>query len=322
MKILDLERIKGVLPEVDLTAAIEAGFAAYSEGRAVVPPVGELLLDRGEVHIKYGFIRSGEHYVIKVASGFYENPKLGLPSGHGLMMLFSQRTGQPVCLLLDEGHLTDVRTAVAGAVAAKYLAPREVSRIGVFGTGVQARLQLRHLAGLVDCREVMAWGRGEAQLQTFRESLADTHFQIRTTLDCREVAPTCNLIVTATPSRTPLLRAADLRPGTHVTAVGSDTPLKQELEPAILADADLVVADSRPQCLERGEIHHAIRAGALRPDKIVELGEIIAGKRPGRTSDRQTTVADLTGVAVQDIQIAEAVFRAATAPNSQGRSIF
>ena len=124
MKIVTLDEIKRVLPGLDLMPAIEAGFVAYSAGRSVVPPVGELLLEKGEVHIKYGFIKEDEHYVIKIASGFYGNPQLGLPTSSGLMLMFSQATGQPVAALLDEGVLTDVRTAVAGAIAAKYLAPQ------------------------------------------------------------------------------------------------------------------------------------------------------------------------------------------------------
>ena len=135
MKLVTLEEIKAVLPGIDLLTAIEAGFVAYSEGRCIVPPVGELLMDKGEVHIKYGCLTDDPFYIIKIASGFYGNPGLGLPSSNGLMLLFSQQTGELVCILLDEGHLTDLRTAVAGAISAKYLAPQPVRRIGIMGTG-------------------------------------------------------------------------------------------------------------------------------------------------------------------------------------------
>ncbi len=130
----------------------------------MVPPVGELLLDKGEVHIKYGYLEQDEYYVIKIASGFYDNPKIGLSSSNGLMLLFSQQTGELLSILLDEGYLTDTRTAVAGAIAAKHLAPKNVSRIGIVGTGTRARLQLEYLKQVTDCRQVLAWGRGEAQL--------------------------------------------------------------------------------------------------------------------------------------------------------------
>ncbi len=310
MRTILLHEIKAVLPSLDLMPAIEAGFVAYSEGRAVVPPIGELLLAKGEVHIKYGYLRQDEYYVIKIASGFYANPKIGLSSSNGLMLLFSQETGELLSILLDEGHLTDVRTGVAGAIAAKYLAPPNVERIGIVGTGTQARLQLEYLKQVTACRQVLVWGRGELQLERYCRDMEPHGFMIETTRDGADVLRTCSLVVTATPATAPLLHVADLQPGTHITAVGSDTPEKQELDSVILARADVVVADSVSQCLERGEIHKAILSGHITQDDLVELGDVIAGNTAGRTSEEQITVADLTGVAVQDIKIAVAVYQA------------
>jgi ornithine cyclodeaminase len=309
VKIATPAEIKKILPALDLIPAIERGFVAYSSGQATVPPVGELMLDKGEVHIKSGYIEGEDFYVIKIASGFYDNPSLGLPSGNGCMLLFKQRTGEPAAILLDEGLLTDVRTAVAGAVAAKYCAPRKVERIGIVGTGVQARLQLEWLMRVSACREVLAWGRSALPLEKYKREMESRGFSVETTLEAAAILKECNLIVTATPSKTPLLSAANLRPGTHITAIGSDTPDKQELDPAILAKADLIVADSLSQCRLRGEIHKAIEAGQIRESRCVELGAIISGRERGRTSESQITVADLTGVAVQDIEIATAVYR-------------
>ncbi len=312
MQILERDQIKEALGSIDIIPAIEAGFVAYSEGKAEVPPVGELLFHDppGDVHIKYGYLVDDAYYVIKIASGFYENPKLNLPSGNGLMLLFSQKTGQLLCLLLDEGHLTDLRTAAAGAIAAKYLAPRAVHRIGIVGTGTQARLQLRYLTGVTPCRNIIVWGRDLSKLARYREDLEPEGFDIETTLQARDLTSSCNLIVTATASTSPLLWADLIRNGTHITAVGADTPEKQELDPLILRDAHLVVADSISQCKVRGEIAHAMREGLVEERDLVELGDVISGKAPGRTSDDQVTVADLTGVAVQDIQIAKAVYHA------------
>lgn len=310
MQTVTRDQINSVLPKLELLPIIEDGFRAYSAGEAVVPPVGELLLDTGEVHIKYGYLRGGSYYVIKIASGFYGNPKIGLPSGNGLMLLFRQDTGELVSILLDEGYLTDVRTAVAGAIAAKYLAPPNVERIGIVGSGVQARLQLEHLKPLTPCRKVLVWGRGEEQLQQYQSDMDSLGYSVKTTQDSGNVLRTCNLIVTTTPATEPLLASPELQPGTHITAVGSDTPHKQELEPGILQAADLVVADSISQCLIRGEIHHALDAGCISEGDIIELGNIIAGNSARRTTPDQITVADLTGVAVQDIQIAAAVFDA------------
>ena len=309
MRIITLEEIKKILPSVDLLPAIEAGFAAYSAGQAEVPPVGELLLERGEVHIKYGYIRDEPLYVVKIASGFYGNSALGLPSSNGLMLLFDQQTGQLRCVLLDEGHLTDIRTAAAGAIAARHLAPRHVRRIGIVGAGIQARLQLRYLADQTPCRDVLVWGRNQAELDAYIADTAALDFRIETTFDAAAILKSCNLVVTVTPATDPLLFVTNLLPGTHITAVGADTPHKQELDSAILGRADLVVADSISQCLVRGEIYQALKAGAIAQSDLVELGLIIDGQAPGRSADEQITVADLTGVAVQDIKIAEAVYR-------------
>ena len=310
MVIISLEQIKKILPGLDLITEIQQGFQAYSEGRAIVPPVGEMILERGEVHIKYGFIKHDDYYVIKVASGFYHNPEQGLPSGNGLMLLFSQKTGEPAAILLDEGYLTNIRTAVAGAIAARYMAPARVSKIGIAGAGTQGRLQLRYLKNVVNCKDVLVWGLNQEEVDKYKLEMEKEGFSVETTLDASEILRNCNLVVTATPSKRPVLNVRDLKKGTHITAIGSDTPEKQELDSGILRKADVVIADSIEQCLTRGEIARAISAGDLNKDRVIELGNIISGSAKGRTSDHQITVADLTGVAVQDLSIASAVFRA------------
>ena len=310
IKTYDLDQIKEALETIDPIQSIEEGFVAYSEGKVVVPPVGEMIFENppGDVHIKYGYIRDDDYYVIKIASGFYDNVKLGLPTTKGMMLLFNQKTGEPVCFLLDEGYLTEVRTAAAGAVVAKYLAPKHVERIGIFGSGTQGRMQLLYLNSIVPCRDVVVWGRHEENLQAYKKDLEPKGYTVHTTLDAGEVASSCNLIVMATPSKKPLLAVDDIREGTHITAMGSDTSDKIELDPKILKKADLVVADSIQQCLSRGEIFQAIQAECLAKENVVELGHVIAGNASRRSSEQQITVADLTGVAVQDIQISKAVF--------------
>lgn len=310
MQLIKLEQIRKVLPHLDLLADIEEGFRDYSRGKVVVPPVGEMIMDKGEVHIKYGYVKEDDYYVIKVASGFYGNPELGLPSSNGLMLLFSQKTGELLSILLDEGYLTDVRTAMAGAVVARHLAPGKVDRIGIIGAGTQARLQLKYLKGIINCREVYVWGRADAELESYCSDMKAEGFSILTTTQVSNVTKSCNMIVCTTPSNTPLLQWKDIRPGTHITAVGSDTPEKHELDPKILKHADLVVGDSLEQCKLRGEIHQAVKAGSIQMNKAVELGNVISGIGPGRGSDSELTVADLTGVAVQDIQIATSVYKA------------
>ena len=311
MRVIGIDQIREILPDVDLIAEIEQGFVAYSDGRAVVPPVGELLLKDppGDVHIKYGYIEGDDYYVIKIASGFYQNASLGLPSSNGMMLVFSQQSGAPVAILADEGYLTDIRTAVAGAIAAKYLAPSRIDCIGIVGTGIQARLQLEYLRDVTDCRTVKVWGRDSDKIKDYIAAVNPMGFEVTGVTEPNALLEDCQLIVTTTPSEVPLLNdSAALQPGTHITAMGSDTHSKQEIGAEFLSCANVVVADSIAQCLERGEIHQALKAGALQRDEIAELGNIIAGRVPGREDDAQITIADLTGVAVQDIQISKAVY--------------
>lgn len=310
MRLIGLKEIKRVLPGLDLITGIEKGFEAYSSGKVVVPPVGEMIMDKGEVHIKYGFVRGDEFYVIKIASGFYEDPRPGRMTGDGMMLLFSQKTGKPLCALMDKGHLTNIRTAVAGAIVAKYLAPANVKRIGIVGAGIQGRLQLSYLKGIVNCKKVLVWGTRHEELECYRSDMEREGYFVETTKDPDDILDKCNLIITATPAKSPLLKAENLNKGTHITAMGSDTIHKQELDPLILKEADIVVADSIEQCMERGEIFKAIGAGSLSKEKVVELGQIISGAKRGRINEEQVSVADLTGVAVQDIAIAKSVYRA------------
>jgi ornithine cyclodeaminase len=308
----NLTQIKDVLKKLQPIQEIEEGFVAYSAGKTEIPPVGEMIFKKppGDVHIKYGYIVDDDYYVIKIASGFFESPQSSRYTSDGVLLLFKKGTGELVCALMDECHLTNVRTAAAGAVAAKYLAPKHIDCVGVVGAGTQGRMQLEYLESVIDCKDVMVWGMNQEELDEYREYMEPLGYNIRTTLRTEEIMAHCNLIITATPSKTPLLPADLLRKGTHITAMGSDTPEKIELDPRILQKADIVVADSISQCLLRGEIHQALKAGVLEKERVVELGNVIVNPKLRRTSEEQTTIADLTGVAVQDIQIAKAVYNA------------
>lgn len=319
-KIYTLDQIKEVIQTLDLSGTIEEGFMAYSKGEVVVPPVGELVFNTppGDTHIKYGYIKNTSFYVIKIASGFYENPDLGLPSSSGLMLVFSQKTGIPQAILLDEGYLTNVRTAVAGQIAATYFAPSTVRAIGILGTGIQARMQVAWLSSVTPCKKLYVWGRTPGNLEIYKQEMDAKGYEVTLVNTPADVATAANLIVTTTPSQRPLLQATDIRPGTHITAMGSDTPQKQELDSNILKKADLIVADSLSQCRDRGEISRALAAGCITENKLQELGQVIGSSSPARTSDNQISVVDLTGVAVQDIQIATAVYKALTKTNHGG----
>lgn len=308
--IINKEAIESIVKNLDVTTAMKVGFIQYSNGQTVVPPVAELLFDQppGDVHIKYGYIKEDDFYCIKIASGFYDNPNLGIPSSQGMMLLFNQKTGQPVAVLLDEGYLTDIRTAAAGALAARYFAPQNIKAIGIIGTGIQARLQLQYLQKNNPCKTVWVWGRTKANAEKFKTELK-SDFDIHIAETPSEVAKNCNLIVTTTPSKTPLLFAEDIQPGTHITAMGSDTHDKQELDNGVLKKADLVISDSIPQSKSRGEIFQATQAGAILSEKTVELGKALQDNSLQRLDQNQISIVDLTGVAVQDIMIAQAVYR-------------
>ena len=310
MHILYKKTIKNILEQLDLVPMIEEGFMAYSQGKSIVPPVGELTFDQppGDVHIKYGYIIGKTYYVIKIASGFWENEKYGIPNGQGMMLIFEQKTGQPRAILLDDAILTDIRTAIAGQICAQRLS-NNIRKIGIIGTGLQARLQVEYLSKITDCKDVLVWGRNTKKMSLYKDDMKKLGLEVVLAESAKSVASQCNLIITATASNEPLLNENDILNGTHITAMGSDTPGKRELGPGILKSADLVVADSIDQCQERGEIACALRDGDISKQQIVELGDVLSGKKLGRQNEKQITVADLTGVAVQDIQIATAVFK-------------
>ncbi len=317
-KLVTLDEIRLLLDTDSLIDEIEAGFVLYSDGKVNVPPVGFMHFDDppGDVHIKYGSIEDDDYWVLKIASGFYQNPSLGLQASDGVILVFSQRSGALELVLHDRCWLTDMRTAAAGAVAARHLAPRKIDHIGVIGTGVQARMQLEMLCSVVEAKSALVWGRNKEKVRRMVSELGSSDallvagMEVRAVESVEELADRSRLIVTATSAHEPVLRADQVQPGTHITAMGSDDDGKQELGVDLLGQADRIIADSVSQCRQYGECVHAINAGVISLDDIAELGAVVSGSTDGRTSDDQITIADLTGVAVQDIQIAKMIARA------------
>ena len=303
---------------LDLRAVevVEKAFAALASGKVVMPPILSMAIPEanGEVDVKTAYIPGFEGFAIKVSPGFFDNPKIGLPSLNGLMILFSAKTGLVEALLLDNGYLTDVRTAAAGAVATKYLAPASIQTAGVMGTGVQARLQLQAAHLVRPFRQVLVWGRDVKKAQVCAVDLAAAlGIPVRIEADPARLVAESQLVVTTTPAEEPVLKADWLHPGLHITAMGSDQAGKNEIEAKALAVADLYVADRVSQCEKLGELRSAIAAGAWTRGTPPELGEIVAGTKPGRTSDAQVTVCDLTGTGAQDTAIATFALAAARA---------
>jgi ectoine utilization protein EutC len=307
-----------VLTEADLRAlvaldlevidAIEGGFVALAGGGVVMPPIlsMEIADANGEVDVKTAYVPGVDSFAIKVSPGFFDNPKIGLPSTSGLMVLFSAKTGRVEALLLDNGYLTDVRTAAAGAVAARCLSRQNAARVAILGSGLQARMQLRALCLVRPIREAVFWGRDRAKAEAAAtEMAAALSISASAVPDARDAVEGADLIVTTTPARAPILMADWLSPGQHVTAMGSDQHTKNEIDPACIAKADLYVADRLAQAQSLGELRSAIAAGTVAAaSDFGELGDVLTGRRPGRASREAITIADLTGTGVQDTIIA------------------
>lgn len=310
--ILQWNQIEPLLENLDVNESMKNAFINYSKGLAEIPPVGELIIDDapGDVHIKYGYIRGGEHYVIKIASGFSGNTELGIKPGQGMMLLFDLKTGQPVTILIDDANLTDIRTGIAGAIVSKELKSGGVDDALIIGTGVQARYQARYICQNMKINNLHFWGRDKRKVNKLFEDLSHIKANLVIEKDLESAVNSSRLIITTTSSKKPLIKSDWIQKGTHITAVGSDTHEKCELDSKILAKADLVVADSLEQNLLRGEIHQAVKKGFIAENHIIEIGEIFNGSQPGRITSSQISVADLTGVAVQDLVIAESVYRA------------
>jgi ornithine cyclodeaminase len=315
----ELRRIVGLDPSA--VDCVEAAFAALATKPVAMPPILRLDIPehRGEVDVKTAYVPGLDGFAIKVSPGFFDNPRLGLPSLNGLMILFSARTGLVEALLLDNGYLTDVRTAAAGAVAARHLARPDAAVAAIFGAGMQAGLQLQALALVRPIREARIWARDAQKANKAAAELSrKLGFAVTAIADPQAAVKGADIIVTTTPAERPILMADWIEPGQHITAMGSDSEHKNEIDPAVFARA-LYVADRLDQTRRLGELAHAIRAGSASADQaFAELGEVIAGQRPGRTRTDEITLADLTGTGVQDTAIANlAAARARTAGAGQ-----
>ncbi len=299
--------------DTELVDVIEAAFAALAGPGAVMPPVLSMALKQahGEVDVKTAYLPGFDGFAVKVSPGFFDNPSLGLPSLNGLMILLSAKTGLVQAVFLDNGYLTDLRTAAAGAVAARHLAPEQVSTAAVLGTGVQARLQARAAHMERPFQRLLIWGRDAPKARACAEDLAqELGIEVQPAASAEEAVRAAQLVITTTPAEAPILQADWLQPGCHVTAMGSDQEGKNEIDPQALARCDLYVADRIAQAEVLGELRAAKAAGAALRAPAVELGQIVTGTAAGRRDAGQITICDLTGTGAQDTAIASYVARA------------
>ena len=301
MRIVELPEILAALDEDAALEAVESGFRRMRASEAQLAAVGHLTFPDppGDCHIKSAYMAGDAVFVIKVATGFYQNSARGLPSSNGFMAVMSARTGEVLGILRDQGQLTDRRTAMAGAIAARLIRRAGSTTLGIVGAGTQARLQARLIARHLKLPTVLVWARNPRSAAAFATETGGTPVSLN------QLCEQADLIVTTTPSTEPLLASDRITAGQRIVAVGADAPGKRELDPAILARARVVV-DSRVQCVDHGEAGWAVRAGLIDPASLIELGTLLG--TPMAFAPEDIVVADLTGVAVQDVEIAKSVW--------------
>jgi len=296
----------------ELIPIIENAFVSLAKGLTTMPPIMRLDIKEyhGEVDVKTAYIKGLDSFAIKISPGFFNNPTLGLPTTSGMMILLDTKTGILKSILLDKGYLTDVRTAIAGAIAAKYLSNKNISTAGIIGAGMQAKLQLQALMLVRQPTKAYVWGRNDKKVKQF---VSDNSSKLKIELiqanNIEEVCKKSDILITTTPSTKPLVKSEWLRKGMHITAMGSDAEHKNELDPKIIKECDLYIADKKSQTAILGELHHAIKAKLISSEKkFNELGNIINKDIKGRLSKDSITVCDLTGTGVQDTVIARYAF--------------
>jgi ornithine cyclodeaminase len=297
---------------VEAIEAVAEGFSKLAEGKVSLPPIMRIDVpdNHGEVDVKTAYIHGLDSFAIKIASGFHDNRLLDLPTGSGMMVLISAQTGQPQAVLLDNGYLTDVRTGIAGAIAAKFLALDEIETVGVIGSGMQARFQMRAQKLVREFQKLLVYGIVPQEVEEYaHEMTAELGVEVVHADSAEMVVRESEVVVTTTPSSEPYLRAEWLHPGLHITCMGSDAEHKQELDAEVFRHADILVCDRKSQAFRLGELHHAFNEGVITDEsEVVELGELTSGSKPGRQRYDEITICDLNGVGVQDMQIARLAY--------------
>jgi alanine dehydrogenase len=315
--LLDRATIAALLTLDDCIAAVESAFVAHAQGRALKPELMHIDAAAGEFHVKAGGLNDGSgegscYFTCKVNGGFFANQRtLGLPNIIGLIQLSDGTNGSPLAVM-ESGHITRVRTGAATAVAAKYLARPESKTVTLCGAGSQGEMQLRCLMRCLPIERVHVWGRSGSA--SFAQRMCkELQIDVRATAELGAATRESDVIVTCTPAHAWFLGVTHVQPGTFVAAVGSDSPAKQELEPALIAQSELV-CDLVAQCAQVGELHHAVAAGLTSSARIRgELGAIVAGHGPRRLGANETIIFDSTGTAFQDTAVALLAYQRAKA---------
>ncbi|MFG6147072.1 cyclodeaminase [Halobacillus sp. B23F22_1] len=322
IRLYNRDRIDRVIRlDTTLINEIESAFTDLTTKQVIMPPIMRIDVPRnnGEVDIKSAYIEGVDSFAVKLSSGFFDNPKRGLPSANGMMILLSAVTGEPLAVFADNGLLTDLRTAAAGAVAARVLS-REDSRVaGVIGTGSQARYQMEALVNVRDIQKMNVYGRSTEKAEAYKRDMeSQLNIPVEVKQTPKEVVQESEVVITTTPATKPIIQSDWLHPGLHITAMGSDAEHKQELDAKVLEASDRFVCDVVEQSLRLGELractNEQVRSSA------VELGEITSERKIGRSNPNQITICDLTGTGAQDTAIARYVYQLLEEEESHERS--
>jgi alanine dehydrogenase len=315
--VLSKQDLTALMPFGSYVEAVADAFRLHAEGRSVSPQPMHIPAEGGGFHVKAGSLPIGSGYTaIKVNGNFPNNRAThGLPTIQGAILLFDTATGSPVALL-DSIEITIKRTGAATAVAARYLARPESQVAMIFGCGTQGRVQLAALRHQLDIRQVFLQDKNAAAAASFASEIAAEGLDVDVPVKPKSAARASDVIVTCTSAHTPFLDVADVRAGTFIAAIGADNPEKSEIEPALMAKAR-VVTDLTEQRSYMGDLHHALRAGAMQAaDVHAELGELVAGHKPGRTAAHEITLFDGSGVGLQDVAAAACAYEFAKKRNA------
>jgi alanine dehydrogenase len=310
--LLTRRQVSSLLDFDECVRVVEEAFRLYAEGKTLKPALMHVDSIGGEFHIKAGGIELAKRYfALKVNGGFFQNVKrFGMPNIQGVIVLCDGENGYPLAIM-DSVEITLKRTGAAAAVAAKYLACPESRVATICGCGTQGRIQLQAMNTVFPLERVYLFDNAPGQAEALRDQMAHrVNASLEATKNLSEAVRGSDICVTCTPSHHAFLGRGDVLPGTFIAAMGADSPDKQELDPELLK-ANTVVVDLIEQCVQVGELHHAIDQGMRKEDVYAELGEIVAGKKPGRTSEDQIIIFDATGTALQDVASAVAVYQKA-----------
>jgi len=311
--IISQQQVACYLGIKECIAAVEGVFKLHGKKEALPPGILGMHAANGGFHIKAGMMNLGKSYfVAKTNANFPNNPKLySLPTIQGVVAVFDGENGR-LLALMDSIEITILRTGAATAVAAKFLARPDSKTVTICGCGNQGRVSVRALSTLFPLERIYAFDIDQSVAHTFEKEMSDElSISVTATSDLSKAVRKSDICVTCTTSKQPFLKAKDVAPGTFIAAVGADSEDKQELEPELLTSGKLVV-DIKEQCATIGELHHALNKKVLTKEDVhAELGEVIAGKAPGRESDDEIIIFDSTGMALQDVAAAAIVYEKA-----------